>query len=76
MAKQLSTEERIIVGQKIAAARVAKKLKQYQLAQKMGLHTCSLNMIECGKRLPGFVTLKRLWEVLNLKSEHLFGERE
>lgn len=54
------------LGQRIEKARIARGLKQVQLAELSGLGQGHLSQIEHGEKIPSLATLKKLRDALAL----------
>ena len=59
------------LGQTIAATRRAKGLRQWQLAEMIGIRQTSLSRIEAGQIIPSMATLEKISTVLNIPYDEL-----
>ena len=59
------------IGKIIKDVRKAKNIKQYELAEKSGLSTAALCLIEQGKSYPSNNNLKKIFESLEIKESYL-----
>ena len=55
----------MLSGLELKVVRIRRGLKQYEIAQKVGIHPRRLSEIETGRRVPSPAILKRLVEVLS-----------
>ena len=63
----------IIMGQRVRAARQAKKMKTEELAEKVNIAVESIGHIECGARKPSLNLLFNIAEVLEVSLDYLTG---
>ena len=59
-------------GKRLREVRVAQKLSQSTLAEKTGLHTNYIGMVERGERNPSLINVNKLAEALKLSLSELF----
>lgn len=64
----------LLVGQRIQQVRKSKKLKQLDLAKKVGVSDRYISNIETGKDKCSLVTLLHLANALNVSMDYLLGE--
>lgn len=58
---------------RIQAAREQKKIRQKDLATKLGIAPNTLSQYETGKREPDFETLRRIADALDTSTDYLLG---
>lgn len=63
----------IIMGQRVRAARQAKKMKTEELAEKVNIAVESIGHIECGARKPSLTLLYNIAEILEVSLDYLTG---
>ena len=63
----------IIMGQRVRAARQAKKMKTEELAVKVNIAVESIGHIECGARKPSLTLLYNIAEILEVSLDYLTG---
>ena len=66
------TENDKRLGKRIQKLRKKLELKQYQLAEKVGVSTKYIQYIEVARRKPGLKTLYKLARALNVKVKDIF----
>ena len=59
------------IGKAIKEVRKAKCIKQYELAEKCNISNNALCLIEKGKSNPSSSTLKKIFEILDIKEYFL-----
>ena len=59
--------EHHILGVELKLARIRQGLKQYELAQRVGIAPNRLSEIEAGRRIPSPEICRRITAILNLK---------
>ncbi len=64
------------LGKRIAFFRKLRNLTQAELAEKVGLSSNFIALIESGRRAPSFETLEKLIEVLNVSVNQIFNFEE
>lgn len=57
----------------LKTARKKAKLKQYELAEKVGVHKTTISLYESGSREPDVLMIKRLANALNVTGDDLLG---
>ena len=67
------TDIRKLLGLKIANLRSAKGFSQMEFAEKIGISTNGLSVIETGKGFLTADTLEKILNILNLEPEELFS---
>ena len=65
-----------IMGEKIKAARMAKKYTLEKLSEKIGISRNFLWEIEAGRKAPAIQTLYNISKELNLSIDYMFGLSE
>jgi transcriptional regulator with XRE-family HTH domain len=60
-------------GERLIAAREARKLNQAELAQKAGLQPAAIGHFERNRRKPSFANVRALAKALNVSSDYLLG---
>ena len=67
-----STAERVsMMGSRIRLMRIQRKIKQKDLAQRVGIKSSHLSDIERGKKNPSYVTLGKISEELDASLDYL-----
>lgn len=61
------------IGERIKAARIAAKMTQAELAEKLGVAYQNIGQIESGKRNPKVDTLQKIADALGVRTSELFG---
>jgi DNA-binding XRE family transcriptional regulator len=61
-----------MVKMTLAAARVNKKIKQGEAAEKLGVMPQTLRNWEQGKTAPNMVQLKKICELYDITPDHIF----
>lgn len=69
-------EDRILIGQRIAAARLARRLSQEDVAASIGVHFQTVSKWERGILMPSAPQLKGLCELLGVTADYLVGLSE
>ena len=60
-------------GERLIAAREARRLTQTELAQKAGLQPAAIGHFERNRRKPSFANVRALAKALNVSSDYLLG---
>lgn len=60
-------------GERLIAAREARRLTQTELAQKAGLQAAAIGHFERNRRKPSFANVRALAKALNVSSDYLLG---
>lgn len=60
-------------GERLIAAREARRLTQTELAQKAGLQPAAIGHFERKRRKPSFANVRALAKALNVSSDYLLG---
>jgi transcriptional regulator with XRE-family HTH domain len=60
-------------GERLIAARDARRLTQTELAQKAGLQPAAIGHFERNRRKPSFANVRALAKALNVSSDYLLG---
>ena len=60
-------------GERLIAAREARRLTQTELAQKAGLQPAAIGHFERNRRKPSFANVRALAKALNISSDYLLG---
>lgn len=63
-------------GEKMKKARLAKKLTQEQMAEKLGVNKGTISHYEKGKTFPGEEKLRMVAKTLNVSFDYLLGDGE
>lgn len=63
-------------GEKMKKARLAKKLTQEQMAEKLGVNKGTISHYEKGKTFPGEEKLRMVAKTLNVSFDYLLGDSE
>lgn len=61
------------LGERLKAIRKEKGLKQYKLAEKIGIYTSQLSRFERGLTIPNVATLEWICKALNVSASELLG---
>ncbi|HEY0026780.1 MAG TPA: helix-turn-helix transcriptional regulator [Allosphingosinicella sp.] len=67
----MGTEDQF--GERLIAARDARRLTQTELAQKAGLQPAAIGHFERNRRKPSFANVRALAKALNVSSDYLLG---
>jgi transcriptional regulator with XRE-family HTH domain len=60
-------------GERLIAAREARRLTQTELAQRAGLQPAAIGHFERNRRKPSFANVRALAKALNVSSDYLLG---
>ena len=60
-------------GERLIAAREARRLTQTELAKKAGLQPAAIGHFERNRRKPSFANVRALAKALNVSSDYLLG---
>lgn len=60
-------------GERLIAAREARRLTQTELAQRAGLQPAAIGHFERDRRKPSFANVRALAKALNVSSDYLLG---
>ena len=71
----MSDDVRRVVGENVRRLRVAAKISQAELAERMGIDRAYVSGLEMGRRNPTIVTLWHLARALGVAVKSLFEER-
>lgn len=63
-------------GEKMKKARIAKKLTQEQMAEKLGVNKGTISHYEKGKTFPGEEKLVMIAKALNVSFDYLLGDKD
>jgi transcriptional regulator with XRE-family HTH domain len=72
----MSEDARRLVGQNIRRLRLAAKISQAELAERMGIDRAYVSGLEQGQRNPTVVTLWHIAKALGVKMRAFFEERQ
>lgn len=63
-------------GSRIKGVRRELSMTQRDLAMKLGVSSSAVNMWESEKRMPDYLTIGRICEILNVSSDYLLGRSD
>jgi transcriptional regulator with XRE-family HTH domain len=69
-------DARRLVGQNVRRLRLAAKISQAELAERMGIDRAYISGLELGQRNPTVVTLWHLAKALSVAMRAFFAERQ
>lgn len=72
----MAEDARRMVGRNVQRLRIAARLSQAALAERMGVDRAYVSGLELGRRNPTIVTLWHLAQALEVKLWQLFDEEE
>ena len=65
----------ILLGKKIKIERIKKDFSQEKLAEKVGVSTRTISLIECGLQHPKFFLVAKIAEILNFDINILLDDK-
>ena len=63
-------------GLRLKTLRLEKKLRQEELAEKIGVKKATISGYECGSKYPSVVTLNKMCDYLGVSADYLLGRTD
>lgn len=63
----------MILGEKLKSLRLAKKMSQKELAERIGIAKSVISFYESGDRFPSYEVLIKIAQIFNVTTDYLLG---